>query len=112
MSATLTSLRIRNLALVEEMTWEMEPGFTAVTGETGAGKSIILGALTLVLGERADRELIRTGAESCAVEAVFEGIDDRRVSFLLDSQGAEPCEDGRLIVKRVDLGQCGRQAVR
>jgi DNA repair protein RecN (Recombination protein N) len=112
MSATLTSLRIRNLALVEEMTWEMEPGFTAVTGETGAGKSIILGALTLVLGERADRELIRTGAESCAVEAVFEGIDDRRVSFLLDSQGAEPCEDGRLIVKRViSANAAGKQFV-
>ena len=57
MSATLTSLRIRNLALVEEMTWETAPGFVAITGETGAGKSILMGALTLVLGERADKDI-------------------------------------------------------
>ena len=112
MSATLASLRIRNLALVEEMIWEMAPGFIAITGETGAGKSIILGALTLVLGERAERELIRTGAENCAVEAVFENIDDRRVTVLLDSHGAEPCEDGRLIIKRVvSVNAAGRQFV-
>ena len=68
----LVSLRIRNLALVEELAWQLGPGFTAVTGETGSGKSIIVGALKLILGERADKALIRTGAESCTVEAVFE----------------------------------------
>ena len=101
MTATLASLRIRNLALVEEMTWETGPGFVAVTGETGAGKSIILGALTMVLGERADRGIIRSGAENCAVEAAFENVDDSRVAPLLDTHGVEPCEDSRLIVKRV-----------
>ena len=112
MSATLTSLRIRNLALVEEMTWETAPGFVAITGETGAGKSILMGALTLVLGERADKELIRTGAESCSVEAVFDNADDGRISSLLDRHGAEPCEDGRLLVKRVvSLTAPGRQFV-
>jgi DNA repair protein RecN (Recombination protein N) len=112
MSATLTSLRIRNLALVEEMTWETAPGFVAITGETGAGKSILMGALTLVLGERADKELIRTGAESCSVEAVFDNADDERISSLLDRHGAEPCEDGRLLVKRVvSLTAPGRQFV-
>jgi DNA repair protein RecN (Recombination protein N) len=112
MSATLTSLRIRNLALVEEMTWETGPGFVAITGETGAGKSIILGALTLVLGERADKDFIRAGADNCAVEGLFENIDDARVSALLDSHGAEPCEDGRLIVKRViSLHAAGKQFV-
>jgi DNA repair protein RecN (Recombination protein N) len=112
MSATLASLRIRNLALVEEMTWEMGPGFIAVTGETGAGKSIILGALTLVLGERADREFIRAGAESCGVEAVFENADDERVTALLNSHGAEPCEEDRLIIKRVvSVGAPGKQFV-
>jgi DNA repair protein RecN (Recombination protein N) len=112
MSATLASLRIRNLALVEEMTWEMAPGFSAITGETGAGKSIILGALTLVLGERADRDFIRTGAEKCAVEAVFENIDESRVAVLLDSHGAEPCEAGHLIIKRiVSVNAAGRQFV-
>ena len=72
MLATLSSLRIRNLALVEELEWPLGPAFTAVTGETGSGKSIIVGALKLILGERADKTLIRTGAESCTVEAVFE----------------------------------------
>jgi DNA repair protein RecN (Recombination protein N) len=112
MSATLTSLRIRNLALVEEMTWETAPGFVAITGETGAGKSILMGALTLVLGERADKELIRTGAESCSVEAVFDNADDERISSLLDRHGAEPCEDGRLLIKRVvSLSAPGKQFV-
>ena len=73
MPAVLTLLRIKNLALVEDLQWQLEPGFTAITGETGAGKSIIIGALQLILGERADKSLIRTGAESCTVEAVFEG---------------------------------------
>ena len=66
MSATLTSLRIRNLALVEELTWEPQAGFVAITGETGAGKSIILGAMNLVLGERSDKNAVRTGADACA----------------------------------------------
>lgn len=112
MSATLTSLRIRNLALVEDLTWEPRPGFTAITGETGAGKSVILGALTLLLGERADKSLIRTGADTCAVEAVFDRAEDRRLAALLEENGAEPCEDGRLLVKRTLPAEgAGRQFV-
>jgi ABC-type hemin transport system ATPase subunit len=57
--ATLTSLRIKNLALVEELDWQLAGGFVAVTGETGAGKSVIIGALKLLLGERAEKSLIR-----------------------------------------------------
>src|ERR1035438_9736097 len=68
----LTTLRIKNLALVPDLTLELQPGCNVITGETGAGKSIIIGALNLVLGERADRSLIRTGEESCSVEAVFD----------------------------------------
>ena len=75
MAAVLNLLRIKNLALVEELEWQMAPGFIAVTGETGAGKSIIIGALQLLLGERADKSLIRTGADLCTVEAVFSGDD-------------------------------------
>ena len=71
----LSLLRIKNLALVEDLEWELTPGFTAITGETGAGKSIIIGALQLLLGERADKSLIRTGAEACTVEAIFMGDD-------------------------------------
>lgn len=100
MSATLASLRIRNLALVEDLTWEPKPGFTAITGETGAGKSVILGALNLLLGERADKSLIRTGADLCTVEAVFDQVTEKRITRLLEENGAEPCEDGHLIIKR------------
>ncbi len=101
MIATLSSLRIRNLALVEELAWQIAPGFTAITGETGSGKSIIVGALKLILGERADKALIRTGAESCTVEAVFEIKDAGALNVVLEAQGVEPCEDAQLIVKRV-----------
>jgi DNA repair protein RecN (Recombination protein N) len=68
----LTTLRIKNFALVADLTLELQPGCNVITGETGAGKSIIIGALNLVLGERADRSLIRSGEESCSVEAVFD----------------------------------------
>ncbi|HYR57362.1 MAG TPA: AAA family ATPase, partial [Chthoniobacteraceae bacterium] len=101
MTVTLTSLRIRNLALVEDVAWELGRGFTAVTGETGSGKSIIVGALQLILGERADKALLRAGAESCTVEAVFETPDPRALNAQLEAQGVEPCEDAQLIVKRV-----------
>jgi DNA repair protein RecN (Recombination protein N) len=99
MPAVLTLLRIKNLALVEELEWQMAPGFVAVTGETGAGKSIIIGALQLLLGERADKSLIRTGADLCTVEAVFTGRDLQKRNPELVEAGIEPCEDD-LIIKR------------
>jgi DNA repair protein RecN (Recombination protein N) len=99
MPAVLTLLRIRNLALVEELEWQMEPGFVAITGETGAGKSIIIGALQLLLGERADKSLIRTGADLCTVEAVFSGNDLQKLNPQLIEAGIEPCEN-ELIIKR------------
>src|SRR5213079_743014 len=99
MPAVLSLLRIKNLALVEELEWQMGPGFIAVTGETGAGKSIIIGALQLLLGERADKSLIRTGADLCTVEAVFTGRDLQKLNPELVEAGIEPCEDD-LIIKR------------
>lgn len=99
MPTILTLLRIKNLALVEELEWQMEGGFIAVTGETGAGKSIIIGALQLLLGERADKSLIRTGADFCTVEAVFSGNDLQKLNGQLVQGGIEPCEDN-LIIKR------------
>src|SRR6266404_5831816 len=99
MPAVLTLLRIKNLALVEELEWQMAPGFIAVTGETGAGKSIIIGALQLLLGERADKSLIRTGADLCTVEAVFSGNSLQKLNPELVEAGVEPCE-GDLIIKR------------
>lgn len=98
--ATLSSLRIRNLALVEDLTWEPGTGLIAITGETGAGKSILIGALQLLLGERADRTLIRAGADNCTVEAVFEVHDLTRLDPWLEECGAESCGDGLLLLKR------------
>ena len=99
MPATLSLLRIKNLALVEDLEWQLAPGFTAITGETGAGKSIIIGALQLLLGERTDKSLIRTGAESCTVEAIFTGEELDQLNPLLDESGVENA-NGDLIVKR------------
>ena len=97
----LTTLRIKNLALVADLTLELQPGYNVVTGETGAGKSIVLGALNLVLGDRADRSLIRSGAESCSVEAAFDVAKLRApLQSLLEENGLEPCEENQLVLKR------------
>ncbi|MSU64471.1 MAG: DNA repair protein RecN [Pedosphaera sp.] len=97
----LTTLRIKNLALVDDLTLELRPGYSAITGETGAGKSIIIGALNLVLGERADRTLIRSGAEHCTVEASFDLTTLRApLPEFLKENGLEPCEAGQLFLKR------------
>jgi DNA repair protein RecN (Recombination protein N) len=107
----LTLLKIRNLALVDELVWELGPGLIGVTGETGAGKSVIVGALKLVLGERADKSLIRTGEESCSVEAVFELGDPREINAILEDGGLMPCDDTQLIVRRVIGQSANRQFV-
>src|SRR2546427_8087127 len=78
----LTTLRIKNLALVADLTLELQPGYNAITGETGAGKSILIGALSLVLGERADRTLIRNGSDGCTVEAAFDVRSEEHTSEL------------------------------
>ena len=101
MPIQLVSLRIRNLALVEDLTWSLAPGFTAITGETGSGKSMIVGGLKLLIGERADRTLIRTGADSCTVEAIFEAVPAEELNRILSEIGVEPCEEGQLLLKRV-----------
>jgi DNA repair protein RecN (Recombination protein N) len=99
--AMLTTLRIKNLALVSDLTLELQPGCNVITGETGAGKSIIIGALNLVLGERADRTLIRSGEESCSVEAVFDVKKLRApLKNFLEENGLEPCEENQLVLKR------------
>ena len=68
----LTELRIRNFAIIEQVTLPLAPGFNVLSGETGAGKSIIVGALGLLLGERASADLIRSGADKATVEGVFD----------------------------------------
>ena len=79
----IESLRVKNLAIVENVAMEFGPGLNVITGETGAGKSILIGALGLLLGERADKTMVRTGEKQGSVEAVFQladssGIKDRK----------------------------------
>jgi len=97
----LSLLKIKNLALVDELVWHLGHGLVGVTGETGAGKSVIVGALKLVLGERADKSLIRTGESSCTVEAIFDLPNAPVVNAILEKSGLDGCDDGQLIVKRV-----------
>jgi DNA repair protein RecN (Recombination protein N) len=99
--AMLVSIRIKNLALVDDLTLELGKGFNAITGETGAGKSILIGAFSLVLGERADREWIRSGTDSCTVEAVMEVRGLKDLSKKLEEFGIEPCQENQLLLKRV-----------
>jgi len=100
----LSLLKIKNLALVDSLEWQLDTGLVGVTGETGAGKSVIVGALKLVLGDRADKGLIRTGESSCVVEAVFDLPNVSVVNAVLEESGLDPCDEGQLIVKRV-VGQ-------
>lgn len=97
----LAVLKIKNLALVEDITWELGPGLIGVTGQTGAGKSMIVGALKLILGERASRDLIRRGESTCRVEAIFKlSTNLPAVNQLLEECGLDPCEGDSLLIKR------------
>lgn len=96
----LQSLRIRNLALMDEVDLDFEAGFTAVTGETGAGKSILLGALGLLAGSRADKSIIRQGAAACEAEAALYFKDPGRIDAALAALDLPACEDGVLLLKR------------
>jgi DNA repair protein RecN (Recombination protein N) len=102
----LTELRIRNFAIIESLTLPLAPGFNVLTGETGAGKSIIVGALGLLLGERASAELIRTGADKAIVEGVFDVADKAEIEHLLDERGIE-LEEGRVVLRR-EVAVAGR----
>lgn len=107
----LTLLKIRNLALVDELTWELDRGLIGITGETGAGKSVIVGALKLVLGERAEKSLIRTGEDHCSVEAVFSLAQPDVIQHILSENGLEidPADD--LIIRRVIGSSTNRQFI-
>lgn len=95
----LKELKIANFAIIENLTVEFQPGLNILTGETGAGKSIIIDALTLALGGRADTDSIRTGQTSATVEALFYVTDPKTLQQVRD-MGIE-VEDGQFIIKRV-----------
>ncbi len=96
----LQTLTIRNLALLESVSLDFEAGFTAVTGETGAGKSVLLGALSLLAGQRADKSVIRQGADRCEVEAALWFEDATTTNAFLSQMDLPACEEGVLILKR------------
>ncbi|MEJ7735073.1 MAG: AAA family ATPase, partial [Polyangiaceae bacterium] len=95
----LSLLRVQSFILMDALELKLEPGFNVITGETGAGKSIIVGALGLVLGGRASAEMVRPGAEEAEVEALFEVRGDDRLAAILDAAGIPG--DGELVVRRV-----------
>ena len=96
----LASLQVHNLAIVENAAFAPGHGLTVITGETGAGKSILIGALHLLLGQRADKSLIRTGADEASVGAVFNLPQNSPVHALLADADLPPCEDGQLVIRR------------
>lgn len=95
----LTCLRVRHLAIIDELEVELGAGLNVITGETGAGKSILIDALGLVLGEKGRPELVRTGAKQAEVEALFDLSDDAEALARLEASGLE--REVELIVRRV-----------
>ena len=94
----LSELRVRNLATVADVTLSLGPGLNVLTGETGAGKSMLVDALALLLGERADTQALRPGAAKAVIEGVVEDIDPR-LNARIESLGLD-VDDGRLIIRR------------
>ena len=105
-------LQIRDLALMDRTSLELGAGFTVVTGETGAGKSVLLGALSLLAGNRAAKTIVRKGADECSVEAELETDGDKRFDEALRALDLPACDDGLLILKRsVHAAKAGRISV-
>ena len=104
----LVSLHIENVASIKEIDIDFEPGFTALTGETGAGKSIIIDSINLLLGEKSNRSLIRSGESSASVQALFSGISEDKIEYI--SSLGVPC-DGELLLYR-EIYDNGRSVVK
>jgi DNA repair protein RecN (Recombination protein N) len=103
----LLELRVENYAVIDHVVVEFSPGLNLLTGETGAGKSILIDALALLLGEKATGDLIRHGADKAVVSAVFE-VDDRRAAEVLEQNGLD-CENCEIILRReIAAGGRGR----
>ena len=108
----LLSLTIRNIALMDEMQVEFDSGLHVFTGETGAGKSILVDSIALLLGGRAQKELIRTGCDKARVEGLFDLADCPAARALLQEQGlAQEDAENELVLAREITAQ-GRSACR
>lgn len=104
----LSELFINNIAVIERASIDLEPGFTVLTGETGAGKSMIIDAIHAVLGERTSKELVRTGESSASVSAMFTGLSEDALA-ILDGMSVPREEDGSLLIQR-DIRLEGKSA--
>ncbi len=100
----LRELHVRNLAVIEEISIIFDTGFTVFTGETGAGKSIIIDAISLALGSRGSKDLVRTGCESSIIEARFEMVSGLRIKELLKERGIPSSSDGEIYIQR-EIGE-------
>jgi DNA repair protein RecN (Recombination protein N) len=103
----LSELRIRNFAIIESLVLPLAPGFNVLTGETGAGKSIIVGALGLLLGDRASADVIRSGADRATVEGTFDVGERPEIRAVLDQHGID-AEDSLVVLKREVSSGSGR----
>ena len=106
----LLSLHIENIAIIKRLDIDFEQGFTALTGETGAGKSILIDSIGFLLGERVQRELLRHGAERAMVSGLFGAFSENEFSFF-ESLGVSTDEDGTLLLER-SMGSDGRSQCR
>lgn len=97
----LSQLTVRNLAIVEEVSVPWGKGLNIITGETGAGKSVLMGALHLVLGGRADKSAIRDGEKEAFVEAAFQVENNAAIDSFLEETGLPACEEKTLLVRRI-----------
>ncbi|MBQ0023148.1 MAG: DNA repair protein RecN [Prevotellaceae bacterium] len=104
----LKNLHIENYALIEQLDMDLYSGFSVITGETGAGKSIILGAIGLLLGQRADSKSIKAGAKKCVIEAVFDVEGDEQLAALLAENDFNDDEGGRKCIIRRELTAAGK----
>jgi DNA repair protein RecN (Recombination protein N) len=102
----LTEIRIKQFAIIESLALPLAPGFNVLSGETGAGKSIIVGAIGLLLGERASADLVRRGADRATVEGVFDVADRPEIAALLDARGLD-VDESRVVLKR-EISSTGR----
>ena len=106
----LKSLYIKNFTLIDELDIELHPGFSVITGETGAGKSIILGAIALLLGQRADSKSIKQGADKCIIEAHFDLTRYDMDAFFSDNDienDADDCIVSEEYPEKYDRLLCG-----
>ena len=97
----LLELTVRNFAIIKQLEWELDQGLTVVTGETGAGKSIVIDALNLLLGSRADSDMIRHGEEQCEITALFSIDQLSNVKQWLGSRDLESSQENTCLIRRI-----------